>query len=263
MAKNALAPNLYRFSSKERIGSAFMAPSDMELIDRIMLYALVRGLRPTNVLEIGIRYGGGARIIASALADNGHGQAIGVDPAPQSFRVPVRQLHGRYVRHEGYSPEAIPDAVKKLSGKIDLVLIDALHTGDAVYADFHGALPFLSDSAHVLFHDAYHQGIAAAIDQIVGEHPDFHDLGVLTRRPQMHYPVCYQGLRVIRKGKDTGSANLIAGAYWSDGRQPPPFHAAFRNFDEFANSIGKGADLAEVERVMATVGSSKHAPRNI
>ena len=67
LGTNLRRPNLFDLGSRERIGSAFLAPSDMEQVDRILLYALVRSLRPDRVLEIGIRYGGGARIIASAL----------------------------------------------------------------------------------------------------------------------------------------------------------------------------------------------------
>ena len=248
---NLRCPNVFDLGSRERIGSVFLAPADMEQVDRILLYALVRSLRPDRVLEIGIRYGGGARIIASALADNEQGCAVGIDPLPQGFSVPMKHLHGRYQRIEGYSPEVTPEAVRKLGGSLDLVLIDALHTGDAVYADFMGVLPHLADGAHVLFHDAYHQGIASAIDQIVEEQPGFHDLGMLSRRPQMYHPVCYQGLRILRMGKTTDAKAHIEGAYQAVGQTPPPFHPVFRNFDDFANGIGKGADLKEVAKVLA------------
>ena len=222
----------------------------MELVDRIMLYALVRGLRPSTVLEIGVRNGSGARIIASALQDNDHGQAVGIDPAPELFRVPKRHLHGRYLCHTGFSPEATPIAVANLNGKVDLLLIDALHTGDARYADFQGALPFLSDGAHIIFHGAYHQGVASAVDQIIREQPEFHDLGVLTRHPQMHYPVCYQGFRILRKGAVQPATIMIEQAYRNAGQRPPPCHPALRNFDDFANRIGQGADLKEVAKVL-------------
>ena len=250
LGTNLRRPNLFDLGSQERMGAAFLAPSDMEQVDRILLYALVRSLRPDRVLEIGIRYGGGARIIASALADNEHGRAVGIDPAPRGFSVPVKHLHGRYERIEGYSPEITPEAIRKLGGGPDLVLIDALHTGDAVYADFMGVLPHLAEGAHVLFHDAYHQGIASAIDQIVDEQPKFHDLGMLSRRPQMYHPVCYQGLRILRMGTTTEAKAHIERAYRAAGQTPPPFHPVFRNFDDFANSIGKGADLKEVAKVL-------------
>jgi len=46
--------NLYDISSSERVGVVYHEPSDMCFTDRIMLYALVRGLRPQRALEVGV-----------------------------------------------------------------------------------------------------------------------------------------------------------------------------------------------------------------
>jgi hypothetical protein len=64
-------PRLYRSKTAERLGAIYFQPSDMCIPDRIMLYALIRGLRPDRVLEIRVRWGGGAKIIAAALEDSG------------------------------------------------------------------------------------------------------------------------------------------------------------------------------------------------
>jgi predicted O-methyltransferase YrrM len=248
-----LKPNLYDLSGSERIGAAFMHPSDMCVTDRIMLYALVRGLRPERVLEIGVRWGAGARIIASALEDNKYGTAVGVDPEPGSFGIPERHLHGRYRLVIGFSPQATKEAVALLGGPPNLVLVDAMHTGDAVHADFLGVLPFLEDGAHILFHDAFHQGVSTAIQEVIDANETLVDLGFITRNPELGSPISYQGLRLVRRGPVDFRA-LINNAYQTAGQTPPPIHRAFRNYDVYANRIGLGADMEEVERILPAEG---------
>jgi predicted O-methyltransferase YrrM len=251
-----LKPRLYDLSRPERLGAAFMYPSDMCVTDRIMLYALVRGLRPERVLEIGVRWGGGARIIASALEDNKHGSAVGIDPMPEAFGIPERQLHGRYRLVAGFSPQATKEAVALLGGPPNLVLVDAMHTGDAVHADFLGLLPFLDDGAHLLFHDAFHQGVSSAIQEVIDANETLVDLGFVTRNPELGSPISYQGLRLVRKGPVDFRA-LINNAYQTAGRTPPPIHRAFRNYDVYANRIGQGADMEEVKRVLSAERQSE------
>lgn len=48
--------------------------------ERLLLFGLVRGLRPAHVLDIGTFHGASAAIIAAALEDNGAGTLVGVDP---------------------------------------------------------------------------------------------------------------------------------------------------------------------------------------
>ena len=234
-------PSLYDIGSAERIGVVYHEPSDMCFTDRIMMYALVRGLRPQRALEIGARWGGSARIMTAAMEDNGTGKLVGLDPAPESFRAKPNQLYERYSLVAGYSPDDTGIAVKKLDGPLDFVFIDALHTYDAVLADFRGVLPYLGAQAYVLFHDTYHQGINEAINKILSENPDFADCGFITRNPYVGTPVSYQGLRLIRRGNIDG-AGLIAEAYLNGGMEVPTFSGELWNYDEFANQIGKGVN---------------------
>ena len=146
----------------------------------------------------------------------------------EAFRVKARELHGRYTLVEGYSPAAIQPAVTRLGGKIDFALIDALHIYDAVIEDFRGVLPFLSDGAHILFHDAYHQGIDQAIRTVLNENNDLFDCGFITRNPEVYTPVSYQGLHLIRKGSVQGKREaLITEAYERTGNAPPHFSREF------------------------------------
>ena len=238
-----LKPNLYDMNNNERVGVVYHQPSDMCFTDRIMLYALVRGLRPQRALEIGARWGGSARIITSAMEDNGIGKVVGLDPLPEAFRVKSKQLYGRYKLVCGYSPNDIELAVNELDGPLDFVLIDALHTHDAVLADFQGIIPFLDTKAHILLHDTYHQGIYEAVNKILSENLDFTDCGFLTRNPSVGIPVSYWGFRLIRKGAVDG-LELITQAYSRAGVDIPPFSDSLWNYDEYANRIAKEVNQA-------------------
>ena len=211
----------------------------MCITDRIMLYALVRGLRPQRAIEIGVRWGGSARIITAAMEDNGIGRLVGLDPHPEAFRGQPKQLYGRYKLVSGYSPDDTKVAVREVDGPLDFVFIDALHIHDAVLADFRGVIPYLGMKAHVLFHDTYHQGINEAISKILSENPDFVDCGFLTRNPDIGTPVSYQGLRLIMRGSVDG-IELITEGYLRNGLAAPTFSEKLWNYDEFANRIGKG-----------------------
>lgn len=203
-AKNELAIRLANLFVKpdKNFNSIYFQPSDMCEPDRLMLYAIVRGLRPERVLEIGARWGGGARIISAALESSGFGRAVGIDPEPKAFRPSSRDLHDRYQLLVGYSPQAIPAAVEKLQGPIDLAFIDAMHTHDHVLADFRGVIPFMSEASHVLLHDTFHVGINQAVEEVLADNPSFTDCGFITRYPKItdDAPVAYEGLRLIRTG---------------------------------------------------------------
>jgi predicted O-methyltransferase YrrM len=229
VSNNLRRPNLFDLTSPERVGVVYNEPSDMCLTDRLMLYALVRGLRPVRALEIGARWGGSARIITNAMEENGIGKLAGIDPLTSQFRASPKDLHGRYTLIEGYSPKAIPVAVEHLGGRLSFVFVDGLHIYDAARADFEGCIPFLADGAHVLFHDTYHQGIDRAVRDVI-ESGGFVDCGFLTRNPVVKTPVSGQGLRLVRFGTVNSEA-LIGEAYSRNGLPIPPFADDFKNHD--------------------------------
>jgi predicted O-methyltransferase YrrM len=229
------ASNIFPKRNKH-LHSIFINPSDMCEPDRIMLYALVRGLRPHRVLEIGARWGGGARIISSALEDSGAGYAVGIDPEIEAFRPTKRELFGRYELIRGYSPGDIPLAVKALGGHFNLVIIDAMHTHDHVLADFNGVIPYLAPYAHVLLHDAFHVGINAAVNEVLLQNKNFIDCGVLTHHPQItDAPVAYQGLRLIRT--NSPSPEYFIKDRFLEQRRRAEISEEFYNWDHHWNQI--------------------------
>ncbi len=245
--KNTFRPRLYNLNTSERVGVIYHHPTDMCETDRLMLFALVRGLRPNRALEIGSRWGGSARIITNAMEENGFGQLIGIDPNSKVFRARQQHLHRRYALIAGYSPQAIPLAVEKLGGNLDFVFIDGLHIYDAALADFRGCLPYLADGAHVVIHDAFHQGVAQAVQQGLEENPEFIDCGFITRNATPDVPVAYQGLRLVRKGP-VQTEKLISEIYTRHRQTPPPFSCDVWNYDIHYNRLS-AEELAEAQRL--------------
>ena len=76
LRNRVLRPRLFNLRTSERVGVIYHQPSDLCETDRVMLYALVRGLRPKYAIEIGVRWGESARIITNAMQENGVGPLL-------------------------------------------------------------------------------------------------------------------------------------------------------------------------------------------
>lgn len=191
-------PNLYRLSSPERVGAVFSAQSGMSVDERIFLYAIARGFRPERALEIGVAKGGSALIITNAMEENGRGLLVGVDPEPR-LTVKWNDLHGRYKLIPRPSPEVIPEAREAAGGPFDFVLIDGLHIYDPVRKDIAAIIPHLADGAYLLFHDAFHYGVATAIREAIEAHPGLVDCGYPCRTPNVYADPAtpYNGFRLL------------------------------------------------------------------
>ncbi len=239
-------PRLFNFNSPERIGIVYNAHSDMLPEDRILLYALVRGLGPRRILEIGAFRGGSGRIMANALQDNAGGTAsrdgvrgeaesmiVGLDPLPL-FKVD-RSFRDRYRLIAEPSPQAIPKARAAAGGLFDFVLIDGIHTLDAVRDDIAGVLPHLAPGGHIFFHDAYNFGISAAIEEALAINRDLMDMGFLCRSLQPgHRWTGYGGVRLLRREPtQLGAMPEIKTAYAASGMPVPDLDPEILNHDNW------------------------------
>lgn len=191
-------PNLYRLTSPERVGVVYSARSGMRIDEKLYLYAFARGFRPERALEIGVGKGGSASIITNAMEEVGHGKLVGVDPTPNLI-VKWKNLHGRYTLIAKPSPDAIPEAREAAGGPFDFVLIDGLHFYDPVSKDIAALLPHLADDAYLLFHDAFHFGVATAIREVLEANPSLVDCGYPCRNVNTYDPLTpYNGFRLLR-----------------------------------------------------------------
>ncbi len=154
-----------------RVQHLLDAPAELLLPERLLMYALVRGLRPRRCLEIGTHFGGSTTITCAALDDVGAGCLVCVDPNPLVPADVWAGLAHRATMIRGTSPGALPDAVALAGGLFDFVFIDGDHTRDGVVRDVDGVLTVAAPGAHLLFHDSHYWEVREAIDACVARHP--------------------------------------------------------------------------------------------
>jgi predicted O-methyltransferase YrrM len=192
-------------SARSAADAAANAPALMLDPERVLLHALVRGLRPERVLEIGTHRGGSTMIMCAALDDIGEGVIVCIDPNPVIDPHDWERLAHRTSVIDGMSPDAVPQAAEVAGGSFDFVLIDGDHTTEGVRRDLEGVLPLLAPGSHVLFHDSHYWQVGAAIDQsLVAFSHVLVDCGALSRQEQPEarveagHPVVWGGLRLLR-----------------------------------------------------------------
>ena len=136
------------------------------------------------------------------MDDVGFGQLMCVDPAPEVSSDLWSQISHRSRMIVGPSPDVLPKAAEELGASIDFALIDGNHNYPNVQADIAGVLPYLSDQAYILFHDAHYGDVKRAIDEAVTTSPDLTDCGLISVEPTVlkdngHW-LTWAGLRLLR-----------------------------------------------------------------
>jgi len=149
---------------------------DWFAFERILLYALVRHLRPAACLETGVYYGGNSAFILAALDRNGAGQLVSIDLPDSAIRRDSdssRSRHPLVGDSELYEAALgpgfiIPDYLKghwqfvegdslaeipKRQETFDLYLHDSDHSMDFLRAELAAALPHLSSRAVIIADD--------------------------------------------------------------------------------------------------------------
>jgi transketolase len=157
---------------RDRVDSA-----DWFAFERILIYVLVRHLRPTWCLETGVYYGGNTAFLLAALRRNDHGRLVSID-LPDST---IRSDHGdgTHARHplvgdsELYDDRLRPgfiipsdlktrwelvegDSLAEIPNRrevFDFYVHDSDHSMEFLRAELGTALPRLSPSATILVDD--------------------------------------------------------------------------------------------------------------
>ena len=195
IARNGIRP-------LEGFNHVHSSPAQMRMPERVALYSLIFGIQPRNCLEIGTARGGSSAIICGAMDDMGFGKLMCVDPAPAVAPELWSQINHRCSMIVGPSPDALPRAAEESGASFDFALIDGNHNYDGVRADIAGVLPYLSDQAYVLFHDAHYGDVKRAIDEAVSTSEDLTDCGLISVEPTVLKEngnwLTWAGLRLLR-----------------------------------------------------------------
>jgi predicted O-methyltransferase YrrM len=174
----------------------------MQPAERLLLFSLVRALRPSRALEIGTHKGGSAMIIVAALDEIGAGTLVCIDPAPVVSEADWGRVAHRATLLEGKSPDVLDEARAVVGGPIEFAFIDGDHGYGGVLRDIEGVLPLLADGAYVLFHDAHFREVRQAIDHCLMRYAlrlmDCGMLSVEENRDPTQHDVVWGGLRLLR-----------------------------------------------------------------
>jgi hypothetical protein len=118
-------------------------------VDSVVLYGMLRALRPKRVIELGS--GASTRITAQALAANGEGELEVFDPYPGDG------LDGAVRLHRVLAQDVPPERFEAL-GAGDVLFVDTTHTvkiGSDVNFIVLDVLPRLAPGVVVHFHDIF------------------------------------------------------------------------------------------------------------
>jgi predicted O-methyltransferase YrrM len=124
-----------------------------------VFFALVRLVKPNQIIEIGT--GGAASTIAfgEALRLNGRGHLLSIDinekfieRASQIFEVHRLNSHVTFIKGSS-SSEAIRQLISAQAKQADILFIDGDHSFDGCLSDFESYRHLLAPEALVIFHD--------------------------------------------------------------------------------------------------------------
>ena len=129
-----------------------------------ILYALVRSMKPTIVVEIGSARGKSTCAIASGLRENGHGKLYAIDPhTPTDWNdassVDTFSILRRNIATLGLTKQVeiirsvSEDAARDWSRPIDLIFIDGDHSYEGVKRDWEMFVKHVTRFGIVVFHD--------------------------------------------------------------------------------------------------------------
>ena len=153
----------------ERINKEIPEDDAAEFGERMLLYSLIRAVKPKVAVETGTHKGLTALYMAHALYDNGIGKLFTAEPnqemwgARGNFRkFPELESRIKYCEVKGKDME--------VEGKIDFAFIDSEHEKEVVIGEMEHFLPLLSEKAIVVFHDCAgdvgNVGVNAAIEEL-------------------------------------------------------------------------------------------------
>jgi predicted O-methyltransferase YrrM len=139
-------------------------------------------LEPKRILVVGNAFGWSTLALALIFPQ---ARVVGIDPMEDGNAV-TNELASRHglnaVAVKGESPGDVASiCADHLNGPCDLVLIDAIHTSEAVVTDFEACLRCAHEGTVFVFHDAINWGLLDGFQNVCTAH---HMSGqVLTRTP--------------------------------------------------------------------------------
>ena len=136
--------------------------SQMAKTEKYFLNGMVRYLKPTKILEVGIAHGGGSAIILNAIKDLPSSRLISVDYCEKFYGGNIDKLSGYLVDEQFahlkdkwtvYRGGDISRFIERIGGDIDLLVLDTAHIHPWETLNFLCILPFMKRDSWVVLHD--------------------------------------------------------------------------------------------------------------
>ena len=158
-----------------------------------IMHGLCEQTKPKNILIIGNSYGFSTVFLALANPD---AKVIAFDKyRTEGIKTTNKLLRGLNNKEviQASTPDDIPSIIDtKFDGKIDLVLIDAVHTNDVQTAEFDILDSHLSENAVVIFHDVVSCKLLDSFEYVKSKYKNY-DFRLITKSTS--------GIGVCVKGK--------------------------------------------------------------
>lgn len=142
-----------------RLAPGYIQYSEMALVEREFLNALILRAKPKKVLEIGVSSGASSVIIANALKETG-GELYSIDLKHEYWPDPSKPcgfIMGEYPdlqnNRKQYLGGIACNFIDEIGDGIDFAFIDTPHVFPGELLDFLMVYPHLSPKATVVFHD--------------------------------------------------------------------------------------------------------------
>lgn len=134
-----------------------------------LLYDIVRDLKPERSCEIGLAYGFSTLFILTAIANNGKGRHLAVDPNQTRCwhgigfeKVKEAGLSHLFELHEETSLTFWPKVLAEMT-KFDFIFIDGDHRFDGVMIDIYGAARAISPGGVIALDDMWMPSVRTAV----------------------------------------------------------------------------------------------------
>lgn len=164
--------------TKEQMREGFRSTISVSQLCRIsksrfwalLIFKLIRKLKPVSCLELGTCLGISAAYQAAALTLNKKGRLLTLEGSPESCRIAKETMEEIELKNVevvcGPFDETYLSALTSLQ-PVDFLFNDGHHDHDAVLKYFEEALPYLADDAIILFDDiSWSQGMQKAWREI-------------------------------------------------------------------------------------------------
>ena len=136
--------------------------SQMEKNEKYFLNGAVRYLKPKNILEVGIAYGGGSSIILNAIKDIEDAHLTSVDYCEKCYDKSIDKTSGFIVEEKfshlkdkwtRYLGGDVSKFIERIRGGYDLLVLDTAHIHPWETLNFLCVLPFMKKDSWVVLHD--------------------------------------------------------------------------------------------------------------